>query len=114
MAIDCGGAGATQGCLARPFPHAVENGQTSLQEIPDTDIASDKAGEYQGDGKPGFCVRGSRRLALDGLALGGWTFERSNVSLCPILRAGGKIGRRASPAHFTVIAPVNEINGRLG
>src|SRR6266478_364108 len=102
---------------AGPFPlcsHAIETAMASLQQISDADIDDDKAGEYQGNGKPGFCVRGSGRLALDGLPLGGWAFERGNVSLCPILRTGGKVGRRASPAHFTVITPVNEINGGLG
>src|SRR6266478_3421540 len=95
---------------SRGFRQAV----ASLQQISDADIDDDKAGEYQGDGKPGFCVRSSRRLALDGLPLGGWAFERGNVSLRPILRPCGKVGRSASPAHFTVIATVNEIDGHLG
>ena len=123
MAIGCGGVGATQGGLAvlLPMPPNSYSADSNLrakalallQKIPDADIDDDKAGEYQGDGKPGFRVRGARRLPLDGLPLGGWAFERGNISLCPILRTGGKVGRRASPAHFTVIAPVNEINGGL-
>src|SRR5438876_1427318 len=123
MAIGCGGVGATQGGLVvlLPMPPNSYSADSnlrakalaSLQKIPDADIDDDKAGEYQGDGKPGFCVRSSRRLPLDGFALGGRTFERGNVPLGPSLRTGGKIGGSASPAHFTVIAPVNEIDGRL-
>src|SRR6266852_8003525 len=124
MAIGCGSAGATQGGLAvlllmPPNGYNADSNVrakalASLQKIPDADIDDDKASEYQGDGKPGICVRSLRRLPLDGLALGGRAFERGNVPLRPSLRTGGKIGRSASPAHFTVIAPVNEIDGRLG
>ena len=78
----------------------------SPQQISDADVDDDKAGEYQGNGKPGFVVSGpGAGCALDGLALSGWAFERGNVSPSsdPCARAGRSGGAPAPPISGVIV-----------